>query len=383
MAHPLLLATGTPTEIGAQYGQQAADLIAGNLDDYLRKFRDMSGWTAREVTEVGVIFQATTRQYVPRIAETLDAMADAAGIPVGDVYALNARTELMLPPELARSANRPPSGAHRPTPSPTECTGVAVLSEYTATGHTLLAQNWDWYPSQAHYAVVLATRDERDHTIVTMTEAGMLAKAGLNSRGVGVCVNLLGSDRDGATGGVPYHVLIRHVLDQPDGIATSLRVTALPRSASINLLIAVAGDTAAGGTALDLELAPGAVGRVLPEGGLLTHSNHFVSSIAVRDRCYDLGGSSLFRDFRLRQLLTEAAAERRVTEGDVCEALRDHLGYPSAICRHVNPAEVADGTASLTVSSVVMDLDARRLMVNDGPPCESKYEVIDMETLTF
>jgi hypothetical protein len=50
-------------------------------------------------------------------------------------------------------------------------------------------------------------------------------------------------------------VLIRFALDQPDGLAASLRVTALPRSASINLLIG-----AAGGTVLDLEVVPGLVG---------------------------------------------------------------------------------------------------------------------------
>src|SRR5262245_23522783 len=194
MTYPLIRATGTPAEIGLSYGRQAAELIAGNLDDYRGKFAAV-GFDAAAVTQIGEQFAETTRAYTPRIADTLDAVAEASGQARGDIYALNARTELMLPSGLQI----------------TECTGVAVLPEHTATGDTLLAQNWDWHPSQQPYTLILATRDERGHEIVTLAEAGMLAKAGLNSAGVGVCVNLIHCDRDGTPGGVPYHVLVRFV----------------------------------------------------------------------------------------------------------------------------------------------------------------------------
>jgi isopenicillin-N N-acyltransferase like protein len=358
MTYPLIRATGTPTEIGASYGSQVADLIAGNLDDYRAKFAAV-GLDATDVTRIGEQFAETTRTYAPRIAATLDAVAESSGIAVGDIYALNARTELMLPAGLQS----------------TECTAVAVLPEHTATGDTVLAQNWDWYPSQQPYTLVLATRDERGHEIVSLAEAGMLAKSGLNSAGVGVCVNLLHSDHDGIPGGVPYHVLIRHVLDQPLGLAASLKVTALPRSASINLLIG-----AAGGTAIDLEVTPGPIGRVVAQDGILTHANHFVSGIPVIDAFYDTGGSSLFRDQRLRQLLSSRAADRKVLLDDVIAALQDHLGFPYAVCRHVNDDD-PDDLKSVSAASVVMDLDEREILVSSGPPCESAYQRITLDTV--
>ncbi|HEY7044856.1 MAG TPA: C45 family peptidase [Nocardioidaceae bacterium] len=358
MTYPLIRATGTPEEIGASYGEQAAELIAGNLEDYRTKFAAV-GLGASDVTRIGDQFAATTREYTPRIAAMLDAVAESSGTAVGDVYALNARTELMLPDGLRI----------------TECTSVAVLPEHTATGNTLLAQNWDWHPSQRPFMVVLATRDERGHEVVTLAEAGMLAKAGLSSAGLGICVNLLHSDRDGAPGGVPYHVLIRHVLDQPGGLAYAMRVTALPRSASINLLIA-----AAGGTAVDLEVAPGMVGRITPQDGLLTHANHFVSGIPLVDAIYDTGGSSLFRDYRMRQLLAVAGADRKVLVDDVIAALQDHLGLPYAICRHVDE-EDPENLKSMSAASVVMDLDERVMLVASGPPCETAYEHIDLSTV--
>ncbi len=358
MTFPLLVAQGDPAEIGAAYGEQARGQIEGNLEDYREKFRTV-GIDSTQARRLGEAFRVTTHDYTPRIAATLDAVAESAGVAVGDIYALNARTELMLP-----------AG-----PQVTECTGVAVLPEATASGHTLLAQNWDWYPSQQPYSLVLATRDERGHEIVCLTEAGMLAKTGLNSAGVGVCVNLLHCDRDGAAGGVPYHVLIRAALDQPHGISPALKVTALPRSASINLLVGTAG-----GVAVDLEIAPGATGRVLPNDGLLVHANHFVSDIDVVDAIYDVGGSSLFRDYRLRQLLAARAADQALTAEDVAYALRDHLGYPYALCRHVNPDDPPE-LQSLSCSAVVMDLDEQVLLVSDGPPCESPFREISLGTV--
>ena len=362
MVFPLVVAKGDPTEIGASYGAQARDQIHGNLDDYGQKFAavGVDGATSRRLGEQ---FRSTTLDFAPRIAMTLDAVAEAADVPVGDIYALNARTELMLPTGMRDSQGL------------TECTCVAVLPEQTADGHTLLAQNWDWYPTQQPFSLVLATQDERGHQIVCLTEAGMLAKSGLNSAGVGVCVNLLHCDRDGAPGGVPYHVLIRAALDEPMGISPTLKVTSLPRSASINLLIA-----AAGGTAVDLEIAPGLTGRLVPEGGLLIHANHFASGIDVHDAIYDIGGSSLFRDHRVRQLLEAPAAGHKVTLDAVADALRDHLGHPYAVCRHVNPDDDPD-LRSLTAGSVLMDLDEQRIWVSDGPPCDAPYTEFALATV--
>ena len=43
----------------------------------------------------------------------------------------------------------------------------------------------------------------------------MLAKAGMNSHGFGVCLNILRSEHDGQQLGIPVHILLRHLLNQP------------------------------------------------------------------------------------------------------------------------------------------------------------------------
>jgi isopenicillin-N N-acyltransferase-like protein len=351
---PLISVAGTPAECGAAYGAAAEALIAENVALYLRRFHDQAGLDQAAVRAAGAGYRGTTRAVHPRIADMLDGVAEGAGVQVDEVYALNARTELIY-------GTRPDGG----------CTAAGVLDTHTASGHLLMGQNWDWHPAQREAMVVLQTTDERGHTVITLAEAGMLAKTGLNSAGLGVCLNLLGCDRDGTVdGGVPYHVVVRAVLES-DHLGGALKVACrTPRNASLNLLIGQAHE--AGGEIIDLELAPGEAGWLHPVDGLLTHANHFETALPVHDRAKDLGGATLFRGARARRLLAEAAAARKVTEDDLVAVFRDHAGYPSAICRHVDERD-EPLERSETVYSVLLDLDERRFGIAAGPPCGHEY----------
>jgi isopenicillin-N N-acyltransferase-like protein len=279
------------------------------------------------------------------------------------------------------------------------CTAIGVLGTHTASGHLLLAQNWDWHPDQRDAMVLLATRDERGHGVLTLAEAGMLAKAGLNSAGVGVCVNMLGCDRDGLPDersagvlpGLPYHVLLRAALEA-DSLSWALRtVCRSPRNASINLLIGQAGVVSdawpvpgspagdpAGGELIDLELVPGDVGWLHPVDGVLTHANHLETALPVYDTIKDSGGSSLFRSARARRLISAGAAAGRVTEDDLAAVLRDHASYPLSICRHTDERE-APAERSESVYSVLLDLDAGRFGLATGPPCGHPYTWVQLD----
>ncbi|MBK8740163.1 MAG: hypothetical protein IPM02_11800 [Betaproteobacteria bacterium] len=55
---------------------------------------------------------------------------------------------------------------------------------------TWLAQNWDWIGAQLPAVVLLRVTGEDGRYLLTLTEAGMLAKIGMNERGLGVCLNI-------------------------------------------------------------------------------------------------------------------------------------------------------------------------------------------------
>jgi isopenicillin-N N-acyltransferase-like protein len=350
---PLINVEGTPGECGVAYGAAARSLVAANTMNYLERFA-ATGLDRSAVRRAGSLFRAASRQHAPRVAEMLDGVAEGSGVPVEEIYALNARTELLY-------GSGSSSGSM-------ECTSIGVLDTRTASGHTTLAQNWDWHPAQRPFTLLLATRDELGSTVLTLTEAGMLAKTGFNDAGLGVCVNMLTCDRDGRPGGVPYHVLLRAVLEQRV-LGSALRVAcSTPRSASINLLLGQAFAARVPGEIIDLEVAPGDVGVLNPVDGVITHANHFEALPAVHDTLRDIGSASFFRSARARRLL--GAGSATVSEKELRLVLADHGGHPQSICRHDADAPSEDDRSE-SLYAVVLDLDERRMSIAAGPPCQA------------
>ena len=345
----LLVVEGEYGQMGAAIGAATAGLVGRNLEAYRRRFQDEAGLSDADVRRWGNVYREVAGRYDADIRAALDGLAEGAGQPAEYVYALNARTEM-----LYGSAYKDEG-----------CTSVAVLGSRTADGHTLLAQNWDWNAEQGPVTFLLATRDAEGFSVLTLAEAGMLAKSGLNSAGLGVCANLLISDADRGGDGVPYHLLLRGVLQSRTMADAHRKVLPQPRISSGNLLIADAG-----GEAIDLEVAPGDAGYLVPDDGLIAHANHFDSRIGVKDLKRDTAALTLLRPVRARHLLEPALARRDVTTADIQATLRDHYSYPDAICRHVNPADPA---RIVSVYSVIMDLDARTLSIAAHPACEQPY----------
>lgn len=356
---PVLFVEGSYGEMGVAYGHRMAELIHRNMEDYQRRFRDVAGLTDAQVREWGNRYRAVAHSYNPAIADMLTGMAEGAGQAAERIFALNARTEIL----------------YGSTAGDNGCTSAAVLPFRTADQHVLLGQNWDWHPEQKDLTFLLATRDEDGFTVLTLTEAGMVAKTGLNSAGIGVCANLLVSDRDRGGEGVPYHLLLRGVLQSTTMADANRAALAHTRISSGNLLIADAG-----GEAIDLEVTPGDFGYLLPLNGLITHSNHFLSNVPVGDLRKGMSALTLLRPERARHLLEPKLADGAVTAKDLRAVFRDHYSFPNGICRHVDERDaVLDRICS--VYSIVMDLTERRFSIAQHPPCENEYEALTLADL--
>jgi isopenicillin-N N-acyltransferase-like protein len=87
------------------------------------------------------------------------------------------------------------------------------LPSATADGSTLLGQNWDWLIHTRETLVVLEICRRERPSLVTVVEAGLLAKMGMNSAGLGVATNFLLTKADDGRAGVPYHSTLRAILD--------------------------------------------------------------------------------------------------------------------------------------------------------------------------
>jgi isopenicillin-N N-acyltransferase-like protein len=334
-------------ERGIELGERFAQQIGSTVAAYRLLFEtraigefDVDLWSERA-------WEAISR-LAPQHADEIAGIAEGAGLRVEQVASINARTELLV------AAN--PTGA-------TECSTVVSLPPGK---DPVAVQTWDWYDamSDGWFTWTIPMPDGR--RIETVTEFGLLAKIGVNDRGVAVMLNMLhhGNDEAAVAGGKighPVHLLARSILDDAASTRDAVRIASAPDTTASTSLTVV-DDT---GAAVSIELFPGGPGLLAPTDGVLVRTNHFVSDEG-RDGCL---ASTIGPSTRLRRdhLLDEFADHVPETADEVVAAMTEHdeLG---GVCRH----DFTDADPVLwhrTLATVALDPVHRSLDVTDGGPC--------------
>jgi isopenicillin-N N-acyltransferase like protein len=374
---PRIRVEGTHYERGLQYGAQARAQVHLSVQAYGRVFAHYTGWDWPAVRRAAAAFEAPIAAFRPAYLDEMRGIAEGAGLDLADVLAINVRSEVMY---AAKARQAPLAERATTRQPPAECSAFAVVPAPGASQPvTLVGQNWDWLLHSAQTMVVLEARQDDGPDFVTVVEAGLLAKIGLNAAGLGLVTNALVTDADIGAPGLPYHVLLRAILDCATVTEALQVLQAGTRSSSANYLIAHAS-----GAALDVEAAPGDFTRLyplFPDRGLLLHTNHFLSPHFLSPGLHpaDLSlwamPSSAVRLQRLR-----AGAETTATLDDFRGLLADHADYPRSICSHPHPDDhpLEQGA---TIASVLMDLTARRVWLAAGNPCQAPYRELDVSWL--
>ncbi len=205
---PHVRISGGPRERGRSYGEQARDRISTSIEAYEQVFRAYAGWSWDEVRREAAGYEAPIAAFDERYVEEMRGIAEGAGVGLEDILGINVRTEVMFAAK-ARAAER----AGESGPRQGECTAFAVVPEASASGHTLIGQNWDWLLHCFDTVVVLEAEQDEGPNFVSVVEAGLLAKTGMNSSGLGVATNALVTDDDRGEPAIPYHVLLRAFMD--------------------------------------------------------------------------------------------------------------------------------------------------------------------------
>ena len=367
---PIIAISGAPRERGRQYGEAARDRIRHSIATYARLFA-YCGLTWGEAQMRAVRYRDVIAATSPALLEEIIGIAAGAGVTESEILALNARTEILPPTypaepspawSTARERNRVAGVADWG-----ECTALAVLPAASRDGKTWLGQNWDWIGAQRAALVLLRVTDEYGRRLLTLTEAGMLAKIGLNDRGLGVCLNILRSVDDGQAPGVPVHVLLRHLLGCADVAAASATARALRHGASSNILVADRG-----GHAGSIELSPRRVAVLAPAGGTLAHTNHFLDAAqAVHAAALNPLAST---EQRLACAL-DHAARGPLGKDDIAALLRDTAGGELAVCRFPDTALPPEVRIE-TVAGAIMDLAGPTMWVAPDVPARVAFEAI-------
>ena len=368
--YPHVRVTGSAEQRGRQYGEQARDRVQRSVSAYRDVFTSMVGWDWPTVRREAARFEAPIAAFNPSYLAEMRGIAEGAGIGFTDVLAINVRTEVMF----AAKARQAATAGRRPA----ECSSFAVAPAPGQPGATLVGQNWDWLPHSAETVVVLEARQDDGPDFVTVVEAGLLAKTGMNAAGLGLVTNALVTADDLGDPGLPYHVMLRAILDCENVSDAITSLQAGFRSSSANYLLAHRD-----GVAIDVEGSPGDFSRLYflyPEaahpGGepILLHTNHFLADrFAGKDVSVWVMPDS---PVRLQRLRAGAHAAAELSLATFRGLLSDHANYPSGVCCHPDP-RMAPEDQGMTVTSVLMDLRAGRMWVSDGNPCTAPYRELD------
>jgi isopenicillin-N N-acyltransferase-like protein len=329
-----------PRERGSTAGAELAERSALCLASYLPLFADL-GHRLADVRRFGEHVLERVERWHPPLAAELEAFALGARLEPELIAALNGRTELLA---LA------------------ECTTVGGCE---SDHGPWLAQNWDWYADAPERCVVWSAAVPGAR-FATMTEAGILAKVGVSSRGIAVALNILYHASDGRGPlGVPVHLVLRRLLGEAASVEDAwalLRETPYSASSCITVV-----DAAGGGACF--ELSPAGVARIEPRAGLLAHTNHFLDERLAAGEAEQppewQPGS------RARLATAERAAPRRL--GEALFLLGDHVAEPQAVCRHDEPSGEPGRPLVGTVVSLAMRPGVPELRVAAGHPCECAF----------
>jgi isopenicillin-N N-acyltransferase-like protein len=221
-------------------------------------------------------------------------------------------------------------------------------------------------------AVYIAQTDKP--SISMITEGGIIGKIGLNSAGVGVCLNAIRAKGIDYTR-LPTHLALRTALESRSKATAVAALELAGVGTSCHILV---GDVTG---ATGLEFSHADLQKLELHDGKLCHSNHFVAAHRTADGV-PIKESVFLEDSKLRlarigQLLDMAERQDMPSTPETVEKqLEDEENYPTAINRACWP-----GNEVATLFSIVMDLHARTATVRMGRPTESNETLILQPTV--
>lgn len=343
---PLIDLAGSSHERGRTHGKAAADRMRRGAKMYAESLLK-SGVDWKELERRAEAMVPAIEHFDPAYVEEMRGIAEGAGEPFAAVMLMNARTEMVAAARRQKAAQHFPDG----------CTAALALPEASANGVLLHGQNWDWRAECAETGVVLRIRRDDGPDILTFTEAGGLARSGLNSAGIGLTANALECDRDYQRGpGVPLPFIRRKVLEAA-GLAHAVQtIVSTPKPGSNHMAVSHA-TADGGGEAFGFECAPDDTFWIAPDRGLYVHANHWIAESA-RARVKDTGlaetPDSIYRDKRVRDQLAQKLGPGRgkLTLDDLRGAFFDSWGAPFSVCRP--PRMNTRGVMTATTAMILM-----------------------------
>jgi isopenicillin-N N-acyltransferase-like protein len=341
---PVIEVRGTHREVGEQIGEKTKL----KLQRILPRLRNNlpAGVTWDEMLLKGWLCLAHSRATYPHFVEELEGMAEAAEVPFEELF-------LAICEELWE-----PAAWHAGMPTLARgCTDFVARGQATADGSILVAHNNDLGPEAEEDVVILRVQAGDEPEFFGVSVGGLGFSAGFNAAGISMTGNAVSCSD--IRPGVPRLLIARQIL-AARRLGEAMDACLLPRRASnYNNVIADANGESYNmeGSATDCE-------PIYIDENIMAHANHYVSLPMRRFEAHrNYIGGSIIRHNRAMRLLRESYG--RLSPELFQSLLADHANYPASICKH-------SGT-TVTVFSIIINLNERRAWIGHGRPCETAY----------
>lgn len=291
------------------------------------------------------LYLAYSQAVYPQYIQELEGIAEGAQAPFEDIF-------ISMCEELWEAA------AWRKG-----CTDMAARGRATADGSTLIAHTNDLLPESEANLVILKIQAGNEPEILAISAGGVGISAGFNAAGISLTGNQL--DNNDIRPGVPRLLVVRAIL-AATRLGEAMDASLLPqRASSYNNLIADAN-----GEVYSMEGSATDCQPIYIQEDILAHANHYTHPAMLKfeaDR--NAIGGSVLRHNRAMRLLRENFGQHSPVLFQ--QLLADHTDYPTSICKH--------GLETVTVFSIILQLEKRQAWIGRGHPCEASYTVYRLD----
>ena len=329
---------GNPEDIGFQHGQ----ILKKRIHSTLNWYKTILAYEDKKVKKLATHFKSIINDFNSHYCDEIEAIASGAGVKPKWIYMLNARSEIM---NTFRN----------------ECTALF----FRKTG--ILGQNWDWAEELESLAVILKIQQKNKPEILMMTEPGIIGKIGLNSVGLGVCLNFLDSGQP--CNGIPIHILLRSILESASLAEAKKLINSSLSGKSANILL---GD--ASGHSIDVEFANNQIFYPNTNTNAFIHTNHYLDNNELNTDVEKLASS--FARYETAAKLTQNMSQDSVEEMKAILLDSSEENYP--ICRpYVDNPDIGNVG---TICAIIMDLVKFQMHITLGSPISTPFSILTLES---
>ena len=363
--------SGAPYERGFQYGQAVNEMIHKAVkdwklalhrnhlldpEDYIKSFLAYEN------------FKTAIENHAPGMLDEVRGIADGAQIDFDTMYAFQLADEEWtygVKELLWKKKN-----GNQLDKIGQNCSTLGIYGQKDSPSY--LAQNMDTPAWTRKYPILLKINYD-GFQVICLTYPGLIAMAGLNTSGTGICCNTL-FNLNHCQNGLPIAFAVRRALEMQSFTKTVDFIKSVKYASGQNFTIGCKKKISA------FECSANKVVQYVPDRKMsrVFHTNHAI--VNDDNSFFKKYKSQKSADFQASgpdnsQLRYSALDKRlgkhidKVSINDIKAALRSHDDPHNTVC--------VDTPTVLTFASIIYEFGKNpKLQITQGPPCRSKYESI-------